>query len=308
MIKISHSALSVFIGVFLAAVMVVQSVHANNQTKLSPNMFSELDKFAQFSNVAYEGKAAMQQLSQRWGYSVTDSGQLEGLEVRYFLATNHKLKTQIIAVRGTANPENAAVNFVLKLSSNNIAGIPLHTGFSKSAQGIFTSIIAQVKPNYKISLTGHSLGGGVAVILAMYLDTENYKIDKVITFGQPKVTNVHGANRFEHLNILRVVTPKDFIPLLPPFDPVAVPHRGIYWHLGTEIVLLGGDKYSMLAGVKSMLRATKFLNRKPDESNVNNHQMSIYAQLIGQKREHATLVPYRSDFSFVGNLLQNFLD
>jgi len=308
MIRIPPSALSVFIGVFLAAVLVVQSVQANSPTVMSPKLFSELDKFAQFSNVAYAGTSAMQQISQQWGYAVTDSGQLEGLEVRYFLATNHKQKTHIIAVRGTANSENAAVNFVLKLNSNNVAGIPLHTGFSTSAQGIYTAIKEHVKPNYEISLTGHSLGGGVAVILAMYLDTENYKIGKVITFGQPKVTNVHGANLFEHLNILRVVTPKDIIPLLPPFDPVAVPHRGIYWHLGTEIVLLGGDEYSMLAGVKSMLRATKFFNRQPDESNINNHQMSIYAQLIDQKREHATLVPYQSDFSFVGNLLQNIFD
>ncbi len=69
-----------------------------------------------------------------------------------------------------------------------------------------------------VSLTGHSLGGAEAVILAMYLKTEGWKVSRVVTFGQPKVTDADGSKRFRDLPVLRVVNANDSVPLVPPLE------------------------------------------------------------------------------------------
>jgi len=91
--------------VFVLCSLCAISAQAKNALDTQPNMFSDIEKYAQFSSVAYDGQASMQQVSKQWGYVLSDAGQLEGLEVRYLIATNPKQKTQIISVRGTARSE-----------------------------------------------------------------------------------------------------------------------------------------------------------------------------------------------------------
>ena len=82
------------------------------------------------------------------------------------------------------------------------AEIRLHQGFAQAAESLYLAIRPHLNKNYKITTTGHSLGGAVALILAMYLDKDHYLLDKVVTFGQPKVTNVTGAQHYRHLKRL----------------------------------------------------------------------------------------------------------
>ena len=302
-IRISSAWLLVFLLNFgTVTVVTLKSAVADSQ----PSMFAVIDQYADFAAAAYGDKQAMQLASQKHHYTLTDYGQLDGLEIRYFLATNTKNKTQLISVRGTANLENAIVDIALQLTADNPVGIRLHNGFAQSALGVFQQIKPKLKRDYTINTTGHSLGGAVAVVLAMYLDKDNYNIDKVISFGQPKVTNLAGTKIYDHLSILRIVTPKDVVPLLPPLDPSDIDNLDIYWHLGTEIVLLGGNQYSMLSGMKSMLRTVNFLNDQPSEENIHNHDMVLYKRLVNQKLKAATLIPYKTDFSFVGDVLKLF--
>ena len=158
-------------------------------------------------------------------------------------------------MRGTSNAENAMVDIDIKLLPDEKTGVRLHRGFAYAARQIYAELSPLLKDGYRIRSTGHSLGGAVAQILAMYLDTDGYEVDRIVTFGQPKVTNLPGANRFEHLDILRVVTPTDLVPLVPPFDPLDIKNIDIYWHAGSEIILLEDDTYAILRGVDSMLRA-----------------------------------------------------
>lgn len=148
------------------------------------------------------------------------------------------------------------------------------------------------------------MGGAIALILAMHLNTDDYKISQIITFGQPKVTNSSGSNKFKNLNIIRMVTEKDIVPLVPPFDPTDMNLQGIYWHLGQEIILLADDTYSILEGMNSMLRATKFTEAMLNENNVTDHNMDLYLTLIQQKTNSARLVPYTNSFNLF-NLFGN---
>jgi hypothetical protein len=144
------------------------------------------------------------------------------------------------------------------------------------------------------------LGGAIAVIVAMYLQRDGYSLDQVITFGQPKVTNVSGAGVFASLPLMRVVTPKDIVPLVPPLSPFQLKNIDIYWHMGKEIILLPEKTYAITEGFKSMMRATKFTSSVPDESNIQAHQMATYLTLINQKLEGALQVPYKIDINLFG--------
>ncbi len=259
--------------------------------------FQNIKEFAYFSNAAYMTEPEIRELCVSKGYSLTHYSNIPDIQISYFLATNDTTKSQIISVRGTSNVENAMVDVALQLKMDKHAGVYLHSGFSQAAQAIYAEIKPQLKSDYKINVTGHSLGGAAALILAMHLDVDKFTPGKVVTFGQPKVTNIAGANKFQHLNVMRLVTPKDLVPLVPPFDPVDINNLDIYWHLGKEVILLPDTQYAILEGMSSMLRATKFTQEPLTENNLINHQMSLYIALLNKKLTVSKLVPYKTSLN-----------
>jgi hypothetical protein len=275
-------------------------------TPAKPALFAEILKYAQLSESAYESRDAVVRLANERGNELTVHEHLPDLEVTYFLLTDTTTKTQWIAIRGTVTVMNTLVNLDVQLRPDKNIGIQLHSGFAETARTIFQNIKPKLKNEYVTNITGHSLGGAVASTLAMYLDANKYPVTRVITFGQPKVTNFTGAQKFSHLDILRVVTAEDFVPLLPPLDVVdlnitdlnSISNVGIYWPLGQEIILLNKNKYSITKELNSMLRATKFFNKQPDQKNIRAHQMSFYLQAIKNRQQGALWIPYKNDFSF----------
>ena len=263
----------------------------------SPVNLSIVKDYAIFSALAYESPETIHRESSRQGFSTTHYSNIEEINISYFLLTHHKSRQQIIAVRGTANIENAIIDASVKLVNDSVAGVPLHEGFAYSAQRVYQELKPLLKTDYTINTTGHSLGGAIASILAMYLHADKYKSNMTITFGQPKITNTTGATRYSHLPVLRVVTPADMVPLVPPFDPLNMNNINIYWHAGTELILNTDNTYSTLSGINSMMRAVDFTQAIPSEQNLQSHQMSYYLSLIKNKIDHAREVPYKSMFN-----------
>ncbi len=238
------------------------------------------------------------------GYKLDLYHNIADIQISFFLATNEALNTQTIAVRGTANIENALVDLTLKLVPDKTTNLVLHRGFSNAARQVYSKLKPFLKKGYRINTTGHSLGGAVALILAALLDRDGFKAIQIITFGQPKVTNFHGAASLQSLDIIRVVTQKDIVPLVPFFDPLEFNNLDIYWHAGTELLLLDGNQYSVLQGVNSMLRATRFTQQAFNEVNLQHHQMQFYLQRIDAKLETAEKVAYENSFNLF-NLFGN---
>jgi predicted lipase len=259
--------------------------------------FKRLLNHALIADAVYYEKSRIEKVLADQGYELTAQEQLPGYAVSYVLATNHDTKQQLLAVRGTSNIENALVDIAFVLLPNEPTGIKLHQGFSKSADFIYDRIKPHLNKNYRINTTGHSLGGAVAVIAAMYLDAGGYSVGEVITFGQPKITNISGSREYAHLNVTRVVTPKDMVPLVPPLDPMDLMNMDIYWHLGTELVLHADNTWSQLEGVDSMMRATDFLNEMLSEKNLQHHFMTAYINALSSKLVNARQIPYQNDFS-----------
>lgn len=288
-----------FIVLFLLASANVFSAPDANDVQ----RFNSFYKYALISNAAYQGGDGVAKVLTGSGYTITKQGELPGYHVGYFLATNHKLKRHVLAVRGTSNVENAMIDIALKLLPNKHTGIKLHQGFALAADFIYSELKPSLNKGYQVSTTGHSLGGAVALILAMYMDADGYNVDKVITFGQPKVTNVNGSKRFAHLDVTRLVMPRDMVPLVPPMDAMDMMNVDIYWHLGTEVVLQEGNTYSQLEGINSMLRATDFLDEVISEKNLQEHFMTRYINSLMQKQVNPQPVPYKNNFN-----IYNFLN
>jgi len=259
--------------------------------------FNDIRQKAVFADAAYQSEAAIRALVEANGYKLTLYQTIPGIQIAFFLATDDLSKKQIISIRGTSNIQNAMVDVSLKLRNDPDTGVALHEGFAYSAKQVYAELKPRLELGYKISLTGHSLGGAVALILAMFVDADQFDIDQVVTFGQPKVTNIAGAKNIQHINVTRVVDPRDLVPLVPVFDPLDIRNIDIYWHAGKEVVLLEDNRYAILEGVDSMLRATKFTQEPLTEANLRNHQMSAYFSLIDARVTSSERVSYQTNLN-----------
>ena len=261
--------------------------------------FFEIKKSALIAAASYASPKIINERLNRVEYSLIHHNVLPHSELSYFLARSPS-GLQYLSFRGTANLENALVDLDVSLKLDTDLNIQLHQGFGAAAKAAYEDVKSKLDKSQPVSVTGHSLGGAIAVIMAMHLQRDGYLLDQVITFGQPKVTNVTGADVYGNLPLIRVVTPKDIVPLVPPLSPLQLKSMDIFWHMGQEVILMPEKNYAITQGLKSMMRATKFVSSVPDETNLHAHQMATYLTLIDQKREGAQQVPYKMEINFFG--------
>lgn len=261
--------------------------------------FTDIKQLALLSAASYQGPQSLPLTLKKMGYKLIHQNDLVGTELRYFIARSAD-GTQFIAFRGTSNLENALVDLDLAFVLHPYLNVQLHQGFAKASADAFDDMREHLDKTQAVRTTGHSLGGAIAVITAMQLQREGYIVGETVTFGQPKVTNLAGAKAFSDLSVTRVVTPKDLVPLVPPLSPLQLKDLDIYWHIGREIILLADNKYSVTRGIKSMLRATKFMSSVPDETHINAHQMATYLRLINSKLTNPQLEAYSAGINVFG--------
>lgn len=104
-----------------------------------------------------------------------------------------------------------------------VAGCKVHTGFAAAWEEIRANTYSAIKeglqanPNYRVIITGHSLGGAVAILGGAYLRRDGYKVD-VFSFGAPRVGNDAFANfaSGQKGNSVRITHTVDPVPRLPP--------------------------------------------------------------------------------------------
>ena len=261
--------------------------------------FAQLRIQAQLSGDTYLTDSEREAQLLQQGQTLIHQATLADSQVSYFLSQGNGVQT--IAIRGTANLANVMVDLDIEFQPDERLGITLHNGFRSAAEAVFNDVRPRLVAGMPVQITGHSLGGAIAVVLAMYLKHETaMQITQVITFGQPKATNVTGADIYASIPLIRVVTQKDLVPLVPPLSPLQIKDLDVYWHMGEEIILLGDQQYSQTHGLKSMLRATKLSTALPDESNLQAHQITTYQTLIDELLQSAEEVPYQMEINLFG--------
>lgn len=258
----------------------------------SANPFPDLYPYAVLADVVYQNEVLIEEACADLGYKLKAFDFVPEVELTFLVAINERTKAQIVAIRGTANVTNAMIDANFPLVNDAVTGVRIHEGFSKSAQALYKKLKPWLDLDTPVHTTGHSLGGAMALIAAMYLRNDHFNAQRVVTFGQPKVTNAPGADSYRDLDITRVVMSGDLVPILPPIDPMDFNNMDVFWHVGQEVILLNKDDYAVSEASDSMMRAAKFVTQELTKQALDQHKMFAYRQQVERRRVGAKLVPY----------------
>jgi len=177
---------------------------------------------------------------------------------QYLVATN--ATEQVIAVRGTNTDDDKRIDLQINKSWDAKLQVSVHSGFQLYAQVIYRDLHDRnlLQPGHQIVLTGHSLGGAVALLLGLYLyvdHPDDRTIAGVYTFGQPRVFDNFGTTSWPKFadRVLRMVDCDDIVPTVPTGDDlVNSVFAGTYFgnregaeyqHLGRQLILLDYGQY-----------------------------------------------------------------
>lgn len=245
--------------------------------------FREIEYYAIRSKAAYEADDRI-----RSGFPNTTRVATVD-DVKYFLETDPASKTQNITIRGTANKDNVLQDAETKLVMDSYLGVKLHSGFRDASKAVHADVKEHLNKDYAIRVTGHSLGGAVALILTNYLYKEGYRVRRLVTFGQPKVTDDKRNHDYkrkvaEHKLITRVVYDKDPVPMVPPGGGL----QAQYGHVGPELILRDGKDYVFLDAHQADRLSVGDFWRNMGQLSKQHHKMDLYLENIRGKIRHGS--------------------
>ena len=175
-----------------------------------------------------------------------------------YLATDEQ--SVVVAFRGSQAPTSLdGFKDWLLTNANNLLVVPegrigtdfaaagvgarFHRGFMEALAEIWEPLSAAVREaldakERPLWVTGHSLGGAIALLAAWRFQRQFLPVHEVVTFGAPMVGNAAAAAAFarEFPNrVFRYVDVEDPVPLLPTVSLVANTYR----HCMNEVRLQG---------------------------------------------------------------------
>ncbi|TWU49467.1 lipase family protein [Rubripirellula reticaptiva] len=166
------------------------------------------------SQLAYESPAVVDRVARRWNFQFCRS--IHVGDTQCFFASNENVN--LIAFRGTESLADWLTD--LKILSIQRTYGRVHRGFVGAFQDVESQLLEliELNPGKRLVITGHSLGGALAVVAAAEW-SGRINVNSVFTFGQPAVgkgnfvpfmTNQYGERH------LRVVNDDDIVAMVPP--------------------------------------------------------------------------------------------
>jgi triacylglycerol lipase len=103
-------------------------------------------------------------------------------------------------------------------------------GFSMAVKIVEDDILAALPDGRPIMVTGHSLGGALAVLLAQRLETLGRDVSAVYTFGMPRPGRRDFTEPYNQSGLgartFRLVHGNDIVPTVAPSSPLGFRHVG----------------------------------------------------------------------------------
>ena len=132
-------------------------------------------------------------------------------------------------------------------------------------------------------MTGHSLGGALAAMATISLESRNIPISGLYTFGQPRIAGwgmVNAMNRRLGDHIYRYVNNNDIVPLIPTQITPWMPSR-IYGHMGQfryfdDFGHLQRQSFPLQRFPDRLLGALRALITSGSPDGISDHNMEFY--------------------------------
>ncbi len=240
--------------------------------------FAELEYYVVRSKSAYDPIPDI-----RSAYPlVTRAANVKSVDVQYFIETDNANKKQTLSVRGTAEKANVWSDLETAIVPDDVLGIPLHHGFRRDAMAIYNDAIPHIRKDYSLRITGHSLGGAVAVILAAYFENQGYTVERLVTFGQPKFATEPPSENILSVTT-RVVNDLDVVPMVPPHTVARK-----YQHFATEVILREGPDYVFLNEHDADRLSVGDFWRNASHISLKVHHIEAYVANIQRKSENGS--------------------
>ncbi|KAI9296694.1 alpha/beta-hydrolase, partial [Neoconidiobolus thromboides FSU 785] len=216
--------------------------------------------YARFAGAAYCDNESIKSWKCTHCVQVTDK--LEKIQIfedvstqtkGYFVVNNNR-KEIIVSFRGSANLQNWLINaqtgkVPIRFGGNSYY---VHGGFKKVTDNLFPVVSSNLKslqssyPQYKVVITGHSLGAAIASLIALRvkyeLNVPNNKLN-LYTYGGPRIGDPDFA-RFVNrhgFTIGRFVNENDVVPHLPAEISDYNHHQRELWVNGYDTKLCSAD-------------------------------------------------------------------
>ena len=240
-----------------------------------PLSLSRIKTFAKLADASYASDINVIKSVMGEGATVIKTKALKKAKLRVIVSeTVPDNPGQYIAIRGTSNFKNAILDAQLTKRTSRRFQINLHAGFKRSAERVFDAVEPELDKSKPVYITGHSLGGAIAAILDGYLRTAGYTVKRVVTFGQPRVTDKFGSSVLQldaiNFRFLRVVHGKDTVSLVPKFGWV---------HYAPELVIHADQSFCIWPGRHVMGKITNKVS--------SNGLKDWLAEHLGNPKDHS---------------------
>ncbi|XP_061564446.1 diacylglycerol lipase-beta [Cololabis saira] len=146
-------------------------------------------------------------------------------EIPFFVALDHKREAVLVAVRGTLSLKDALTDLSAECENLPIEGVSgacyAHKGMCQAAGYIYKKLVNDgilnqafsIAPEYKLVITGHSLGAGTASLLAILL-RNSFPTLQCYAFSPPGGLLSKALADYSKDFVVSVVLGKDLVPRL----------------------------------------------------------------------------------------------
>jgi predicted lipase len=200
----------------------------------------------------------------------------------------------ILVFRGSQQLADWKTNLKIRLKEFTILAdqeaVPpkgrVHRGFCDAWQSVEKMVVYYLKKwwndDTQLWITGHSLGGALAAMATISLESQGFKVSGLYTFGQPRIADwqmVNYMNGKMRDRMVRYANNNDVVPLIPPQIIPWVPTR-VYGHMGEfrYFTFLGNLRRHSWLGQRFPDRLLGFISALwqsgPDA--IDDHKMEFY--------------------------------
>lgn len=148
----------------------------------------------------------------------------------------------VIAFRGTDDPADFVIDALARpeLAYSRATGLVfVHAGFKAAAASLFPQVEAAVAGSHNFVLTGHSLGGALALLVGAALRAVGKEPRLIVTFGAPKVGFGRFARALDGIEVRQYRRGNDPVPTLPLALPL-FPYR----HVRLPLIQVGVEDHN----------------------------------------------------------------